>query len=408
MDPQDPNLDPAAAWGGQAGAQPAQPPAAAAAAPPQAQQPITMNATDLLQAFYQGLQNMSEVHDRNTQALQMAQRQAIDNLVERLSATIIGNTTAAPVPQASQQQNPPEHQSRVPSIQVRKPRTFNGKADQVLPFIRDIRSSIELQQDSFRTDRQKAIYLGMFLADGSPTSWFNAIEVDEDRHWLLYDFEALLKDFRAHFINVDLTQKSLRDLEDLRQTQSVAAYASRFRELRVYVDISSRTEINMFRCGLKDNIKDILSSQPSVPDEDIDKFIAFCIRIDERQHERELERRHERAQGRSQSSYPPRHRDDNRRSNNQSRPSQPAPAAPALTTNASSSSSQEVPMEIDAVRHRGPLSPEEKERRRKLGLCLYCGIEGHLRANCPNMSEQAKQKLKRSNPSSAAPSSGKA
>ena len=59
MDPQDPNLDPAAAWGGQAGAQPAQPPAAAAAAPPQAQQPITMNATDLLQVFYQGLQNMS-------------------------------------------------------------------------------------------------------------------------------------------------------------------------------------------------------------------------------------------------------------------------------------------------------------------------------------------------------------
>lgn len=30
-------------------------------------------------------------------------------------------------------------------------------------------------------------------------------------------------------------------------------------------------------------------------------------------------------------------------------------------------------MEIDALRHRGPVSPQERERRREQGLCAYCG-----------------------------------
>ena len=33
-----------------------------------------------------------------------------------------------------------------------------------------------------------------------------------------------------------------------------------------------------------------------------------------------------------------------------------------------------APMEIDGVsRPRGPLTPQEKDRRRAAGLCLYCG-----------------------------------
>jgi hypothetical protein len=41
-------------------------------------------------------------------------------------------------------------------------------------------------------------------------------------------------------------------------------------------------------------------------------------------------------------------------------------------------------MEINTTRRRGPLSDEEKQRRRVNRLCLYCGGPGHITINCPH------------------------
>jgi len=38
------------------------------------------------------------------------------------------------------------------------------------------------------------------------------------------------------------------------------------------------------------------------------------------------------------------------------------------------------------LKQRPPLSDEERQRRRQLGLCLYCGGE-HMIANCPILSK---------------------
>ena len=43
------------------------------------------------------------------------------------------------------------------------------------------------------------------------------------------------------------------------------------------------------------------------------------------------------------------------------------------------------PMDIDAIqtsKARGPLSAEEKGRRKSLNLCMYCGDADHLLENC--------------------------
>jgi hypothetical protein len=68
-----------------------------------------------------------------------------------------------------------------------------------------------------------------------------------------------------------------------------------------------------------------------------------------------------------------------------------ATAAHALTM----PSNGAVPMEIDAVR-RGPISPSEKERRRK----NYCGHGQRFVNDYPNKSAKAKAKDKKVNPSS--------
>jgi hypothetical protein len=41
------------------------------------------------------------------------------------------------------------------------------------------------------------------------------------------------------------------------------------------------------------------------------------------------------------------------------------------------------PMDLSSSRPRGPLSAAEKDRRIRLGLCLYCGEEGHMARDCP-------------------------
>ena len=43
-----------------------------------------------------------------------------------------------------------------------------------------------------------------------------------------------------------------------------------------------------------------------------------------------------------------------------------------------------TPMEIDTISRRGPLSEEEKQRRRANRLYLYCGGPGHIVVNCPH------------------------
>ncbi|KAJ8095487.1 hypothetical protein PM082_023257 [Marasmius tenuissimus] len=72
------------------------------------------------------------------------------------------------------------------------------------------------------------------------------------------------------------------------------------------------------------------------------------------------------------------------------------------------------PMEIDATRTakpRGPLTAEERQRRKDKNLCMYCGGSGHKANVCPNMSDKAKKAYaakQKAAPKSAKADTGKA
>ena len=55
---------------------------------------------------------------------------------------------------------------------------------------------------------------------------------------------------------------------------------------------------------------------------------------------------------------------------------------PKLTHPTYTKSGYYGPAPMDIGRVRGPLTSEEKQRRRAWGLCLYCGKEGHLVKDC--------------------------
>ena len=337
-------------------------------------------------------------------------QEGMEGLAKILSDGFKAMTAAAQAPPAPPAQPPvqppppppPSTVVHVPSTshatpKFREPRLFDGKVSSVTPFLAEIGSAIFLQSHALNTDRLKTVYFSMYLKDGSPRSWYYMIEHDPSKSHLLDDYDLFLESFKKHFGDSNRHATALAAMKNLVQTGSCAAFASRFRELLVDLDYTERHKIDEFRAKLKSHVKDAIAyrGNANLPTS-FDDFVALCIDLDDTGHQRASERLAESKHAQKQSSHSSKS-SSNSKFNSNSSTNQPAAAAAAPVA----SSSDVVPMEIDAIR-RGPLSAEEKQRRRNLGLCLYCGQGKHLVPDCPNMSERAKRNRM------AKPSSGKA
>ncbi len=282
---------------------------------------------------------------------------------------------------------------------VREPRMFNGNANQVDPFIREITHALVLQRRSIVTDHDKCLYLGFYLADGSPTAWYTSVE--KNRPHIMQDFTTFLGAFKEHFEDSDRYATALAKLRKLKQAPGSAAnYASRFRELAWELDLTDQTVIQMYYDGLKDDVKDAITlvTVDKLPSH-FDDYVKMVITLDNKLHRRKLERRH----GASTSvpdddtvspSPSPEPASSEPTSHSPFNPPLPSPFIPSFTTPSPPSTSLNddvVPMEIDAIRH-GSIVSAELKRRRAEGLCDYCGRGKHQILNCPNMSDAAKQK----------------
>ena len=62
------------------------------------------------------------------------------------------------------------------SVKVRNPRMFNGKHEEVTPFLSEVNYIIQFNSVSFPTDNHKVIFLALYLSDGIPVEWFNHLE----------------------------------------------------------------------------------------------------------------------------------------------------------------------------------------------------------------------------------------
>lgn len=271
---------------------------------------------------------------------------AMTNLINRLETVNLGSTTSG--------------SSGVP--RVREPRMFDGTAQQVDSFVCEITHSLFLQRRYISADCEKCLYFGFYLKDGSPNAWYTSVIKNSPD--LLDDYDAFLAAFKTHF-----------------EAQAGAWLCSM---------------IQMFYDGLKDTVKDaltvtMLQNAPTV----FDDYVKAVINVDNKLHRRVLERQ-----------------DGSSKPSNKSMPSTSsssqqhisytpyAPAAAPPVPSMPSSSNDVVPMEVNAIRH-GPVPPAEKERRRKEGLCFYCGQGKHSISNCPNMSPRAERNMqdKKANPS---------
>ena len=142
--------------------------------------------------------------------------------------------------------------------------------------------------------------------------------------------------------------------------------------------IDKRTKISFFKKGRNGELKKALSYQITLP-EMFDEFVQACIKIDNQIRANKevidaISKTHSRQFART----------------------------PATST---STGTHSGPMDLSGARYRsqkrGPVTDQEKKRRRDNNLCLYCGSSGDWAAQCPHKGSREKP-----SPAAAATSEG--
>ena len=302
------------------------------------------------------------------------------------------NTTFQQTTTQALQQLMSSKEPKVTLPREKEPRKFNGKADQVVPWVREVRAAVELHKKAFTSEYQKCLWASSYLADGMPISWYNVLDIHKDLPGSpLQDWDRFLGEFKRRFESPSLILQKTREIERIKQTGSCATYTALFGEILVYLDLSEETKIHYFKRGLKSDVLKALApivNKPTV----LESYADLATTVDNELWAADFDHREQKkSQGRSSHT-----------NSWNSAPVVSTSTAPASAPVPSISASNNViPMEVDTI-HRGPLSPQEKQHRRDLGLCLYCGKGKHLATNCPNKSFKAQRASK------AAPSAGKA
>lgn len=312
------------------------------------------------------------VHDisteQQTQSQQLQQvfneQQALLKQMQTMTAQLAALSTAAPP--ASQIQggaaSAPSHTpgpvvqpSREPNLASPKP--YDGAFSAYRGFMLQCNFVFDLQPSMFSADAAKVAYIATHTT-GEALCWVQSFLSSNPGARLNYpDFE---EEFKRVFDHPIAGQDAGSQLLHIKQgSRTVAAYAIEFRTLAASTGWEDSTLRCIFRDGLTETLKDeLVRDRPT----DLNKLISLAIDIDERLRERKKTRAHS-------------HQGSSR-------------LTPILRTSPSSSEtfvSDSVagaePMEVGRMR----LSAAEKEHRRTRGLCMYCGLKGHLREDCPRL-----------------------
>ena len=273
--------------------------------------------------------------------------------VQQLEATIVS---------LQQQGSSTQGVHKEPKIGL--PVKFDGTRSQFRGFLNQVRLVIQMHPSRYPTDASRVGLVGTLLS-GSALAWFAPLLEKESP--LLNSFEEFISEFKACFGDTDSIRTAINKIRRLRQgDRPASAYAADFRLLAADIPWDDQALMEQFRYGLRNDVKDLLLTFPEEP-KSLTEAISRAMRCYNCLFERCSERQFQMPRARSEPTYA----------------SVVAKPFPRESYNAPPVSTP-TPMEIDTTRRRGPLSEEEKQRRRANRLCLYCGGPGHIAVNCPH------------------------
>ncbi|KAL0159058.1 hypothetical protein M9458_047134, partial [Cirrhinus mrigala] len=219
------------------------------------------------------------------------------------------------------------------------PATFAGEATECSGFLLQVNLYIQMQPQQFSSDNAKVAFL-ISLLTGRALQWAKAIW--NANNPIINSYEQFTAHFSEVFSTVTNTLSTSDQLFRLQQgTSSVNDYTLRFRTLAAASGWNETALLGAYCQGLNPEIRTAMA----LYDDSIglETFLQRTTRVSQRLAA-----------------------------------CQPPVTAPQSASVAACTPVPE-PMQMDSTR----LSRTERNRRITLGLCLYCGQNGHLIRNCP-------------------------
>ncbi len=115
---------------------------------------------------------------------------------------------------------------------------------------------MQLHPRCYFDDTIRVGFVGTLLT-GTAATWF--VPILETSSLLLQDFNAFMAEFETMFGDSDKARISANKLHRLQQgTRSAIVNASEFMQLAYDVNWGEAALIDQFRCGLRDDVQDLL------------------------------------------------------------------------------------------------------------------------------------------------------
>jgi len=283
----------------------------------------------------------------------------------RSNASSFFDVQELPATPIHRENNPFRH---IPAPKMKEPPMFDGDPSKTANFIGHVKMYIYTNRSCFPDDTSKICFLCSYLTGYAFTWALPYLENLDTGHIdiCMLSFPLFLEEFHKSFGEVNEKLNNETKLLRLRQGKTPASeYAIEFRRLSAGSGFNDAALLCMFREGLSEDLKDELATR-DLPD-DLSPYMMKVIELDNRIRDRESRRRF--------SNRNPFHNNSRIKTDNH------------LVTSEDHSANNTT------TRRFAPLTPEEKDRRKKLGLCLYCGDQGHNAVNCPRKGKVPTQGL---------------
>lgn len=231
------------------------------------------------------------------------------------------------------------------------PEKFDGNPDMLVPFMSQCQIFMEKSTRDFSIDRVRVCFVTSMMT-GRAARWASAKL--ERAHYLMHNYPAFMTEMKHVFEDPQRREAAKRQIRRLRQGMgSVVDYSNAFQLIAQDLDWNEPALIDQYHEGLSDHIQAELAHLETA--RSLPALISQCILI---------ERRLARAAAAAR---------------------KPPPTRVLVLARPPPQADPSEP--VGGARMR--LTQEEKERRRKLNLCLYCGNGGHYADNCPAKAAKA-------------------